>query len=86
MCPLRWITIFLTAPQGDQVKAASAPPAHPAPPDVSIVRLHGEACWWCGAALGDLHAAGTVTTPLQEGGVRQWFIVACDAHQDRRGT
>lgn len=62
------------------------PTAPPAPPDISIVRLHGEACWWCGAALGTLHPAGSVTTAFTEGGCREWFIVACDTHRDRRAT
>ncbi|MFH8569577.1 DUF6415 family natural product biosynthesis protein [Streptomyces sp. NPDC017993] len=59
--------------------ATTAPP--PADPDLSIVRLHGEACYWCGAAHGALAPAGSVTTPV-EGGVCVWFIVACPQHRD----
>ncbi|GFE06823.1 hypothetical protein Scani_30910 [Streptomyces caniferus] len=60
--------------------ATTAPPADP---DVSIVRLHAEACYWCGTAHSPLTPAGSVTTPV-EGGVREWFIVACPQHKGRR--
>ncbi|GAA2309832.1 hypothetical protein GCM10010416_22950 [Streptomyces caniferus] len=50
---------------------------------MSIVRLHAEACYWCGTAHSPLTPAGSVTTPV-EGGVREWFIVACPQHKGRR--
>ncbi|MFI7101069.1 hypothetical protein ACIBK8_17055 [Streptomyces sp. NPDC050161] len=56
------------------------PPVHP---DVSIVRLHGEACFWCGAAHTTLIPAGSVSAPAG-GSLRIWYIVACPAHADRR--
>ncbi|MGW1840239.1 hypothetical protein [Streptomyces sp. NPDC002067] len=58
-----------------------APPS--AHPDVSIARLHGEACFWCGAAHTPLTPAGSVSTPVREG-LRIWYIVACPEHADRR--
>jgi hypothetical protein len=63
---------------------ADAAPTIEAPPDpeISIVRLHGEACFWCGAALGEMVPAGTVTTPVP-GGVRVWSVVACVQHRSR---
>ncbi|MEV7466088.1 hypothetical protein AB0O20_06185 [Streptomyces kronopolitis] len=64
---------------------ATAPPDVPfADPEVSIVRLHGEACYWCGAVHSALTPAGSVATPAGECGVRIWFIVACPQHRDRR--
>ncbi|WP_128431532.1 hypothetical protein [Streptomyces cyaneus] len=41
---------------------------------VSIARLHGRACWGCGAVAKDLTPAGTVR--LGEDG-REWAIVTC---------
>jgi hypothetical protein len=41
---------------------------------VSIARLHGRACWDCGAVAKDLKPAGTVT--LADGD-REWPIVSC---------
>lgn len=63
---------------------ADAAPTIEAPPDqeISIVRLHGEACFWCGAALGRMFTVGTVTTPVP-GGVRVWPVVACVQHRSR---
>lgn len=58
-----------TAPAGEQA--------------VSIVRLHGEACYFCGAALGRLFPVGTVET-LVEGAMWAWPVVACAHHRDRR--
>lgn len=63
-------------------KLAEIPKADPA---TSIARLHGEACYWCGAALVQLHPAGSVRTETQ-GGWRVWSIVACDAHRSRRAS
>ncbi|MFJ4990085.1 hypothetical protein ACIP9H_40595 [Streptomyces sp. NPDC088732] len=51
----------------------------PAPPDISIARLHGEACYTCGAALCPLTPAGAVRVRI-EGGWRVWPVVACSAH------
>ncbi|MDT0377561.1 hypothetical protein RM572_02070 [Streptomyces sp. DSM 42041] len=59
------------------------PPAELCNEHVSIVRLHGEACFYCGAALGRLRPAGSNTTPVP-GGTREWLLVACDEH--RRGS
>ncbi|MFJ8538204.1 hypothetical protein [Streptomyces sp. NPDC093591] len=41
---------------------------------VSIARLHGRACWGCGAVAKDLTPAGTVT--VGDDG-REWTIVSC---------
>lgn len=41
---------------------------------VSIARLHGAACWHCGAVTRRLTPAGTVVRP---GSPRQWPIVSC---------
>lgn len=67
--------------QGETLTATTAPAA--TGPDVSIVRLHGEACYWCGTAHSPFTPAGTVTTPV-DGGIRVWFIVACPQHRHRR--
>lgn len=47
---------------------------------VSIARLHGEACWHCGAVHTALEAAGTVATVV-EGGHRLWPVVTCSRHR-----
>lgn len=64
-----------------------AAPTIEAPPDpeISIVRLHGEACYWCGAALGELFPAGAVKTPVP-GGEHVWLVVACVQHQGRSAS
>ncbi len=41
---------------------------------VSIARLHGEACFHCGAVSKTLHAAGHITLA---GGTRVWPVVTC---------
>lgn len=41
---------------------------------VSIARLHGEACWHCGAVTRCFAPAGFVVLPGQ---TRQWPIVSC---------
>jgi len=61
---------------------AEAPPRGS---EISIVRLHGEACYWCGAALGALFPAGTVETPAP-GGVQVWPIVACVEHRGGKAS
>lgn len=53
--------------------------ADPALDAVSIARLHGEACWDCGAVATTLHPAGSVTT---ENG-KEWLIVKCEKHRER---
>lgn len=45
---------------------------------VSIARLHGQACWHCGAVTTKLTPAGTVT--LAQTGL-EWAIVSCGGHQ-----
>lgn len=47
----------------------------PVPDTVSIARLHGEACWECGAVATTLYPAGAVAT---EAGKR-WEIRKCIA-------
>lgn len=55
----------------------------PTPPmaaaDTSIVRLHGEACWHCGAVAAGLAPIGQVTT-IVPGGRRVWPVVGCPQH------
>jgi len=41
---------------------------------VSIARLHGEACFHCGAVHGPLYAGGHVTLPGKD---CVWPIVTC---------
>jgi hypothetical protein len=50
--------------------------ADPAVDQVSIARLHGEACWDCGAVTTTLYPAGAVTT---EAG-KEWEIRKCGSH------
>lgn len=59
---------------------ASSPPREDE--TTSIVRLYGEACFYCGAVHTELFPAGTVQTPV-EGGARVWPIVACTEHAVR---
>lgn len=40
---------------------------------VSIVRLHGEACWYCGNVTTTLLPAGSITLP----GGKVWTVVSC---------
>lgn len=56
---------------------SSSPPLIERP--VSLVRLHGEACWICGDGVRRLHPAGVVRTRV-EGGEREWPVVACGSH------
>lgn len=44
---------------------------------VSIARLHGQACWHCGAVTPKLTSAGTV---VQRGSNQEWTIVSCGSH------
>lgn len=52
---------------------SSAPPVSIEGP-VSIARLHGRACWDCGAVAKDLTPAGSVKLL---GSDREWPIVTC---------
>ena len=58
--------------------------SHSAPASVgeqpSFARLHGLACWHCGAVATDLQVAGEVTLDDE---TRAWPVVACPAHQGR---
>jgi hypothetical protein len=40
--------------------------------DISISRLHGEACWHCGAVSGSLSFIGQVSTAAGAGALRLW--------------
>ncbi|MFJ8049783.1 hypothetical protein [Streptomyces luteogriseus] len=44
---------------------------------VSIARLHGRACWYCGAVSRTLRPAGRA----QRGAGRMWNIVSCGCHK-----
>jgi hypothetical protein len=44
---------------------------------VSIARLHGRACWYCGAVARGLTAVGSVQ---RKAGSRVWTIVSCGCH------
>lgn len=57
------------------------PPAPPAPDTVSAARLHGEACWHCGAVHTAFTVIGKVSTPVP-GGHRVWPVVGCPAHAE----
>lgn len=50
-----------------------APPVRVDGP-VSIARLHGRACWDCGAVAKDLKPAGSVQVA---GSDRVWGVVSC---------
>lgn len=45
----------------------------------SFARLHGEACWHCGAVTGPLKPAGQVT--VDDGPA--WTVVTCAVHEGR---
>lgn len=51
--------------------------------DVSIARLHGEACIDCGAVNTKLYPAGAVSTRV-DGGLQVWQVVACADHRGQR--
>ena len=54
------------------------PPSPPmAPEDISPVRLHGHACYHCGAVDTPLFPAGDVCTPVEDGLLRIWAIRTC---------
>jgi hypothetical protein len=50
---------------------------------VSIVRLHGEACFDCGSVTKPLRAAGHV---LVRGSTRVWQVVTCGCRSRSRTT
>lgn len=52
---------------------STAPPVRVDGP-VSIARLHGRACWDCGAVAKDLAPAGTVQVA---GSDRVWAVASC---------
>ena len=52
---------------------STAPPVHVDGP-VSIARLHGRACWHCGAVAKDLTPAGTVQVA---GSDHVWAVASC---------
>jgi hypothetical protein len=58
-----------------------APPISPVVIDssVSIVRLHGEACFHCGAVAKPLRAAGQVVV---RGSSRVWNIRTCGCQRE----
>lgn len=47
---------------------------------ISIARLHGEACFRCGAVARTLYAAGHISLPGRD---RVWPVVVCEDHRDR---
>lgn len=44
---------------------------------VSIARLHGRACWYCGAVARELSAVGRVRLAAR---ARVWTVVSCGCH------
>ncbi|GGR61987.1 hypothetical protein GCM10010236_13950 [Streptomyces eurythermus] len=44
---------------------------------VSIARLHGRACWYCGAVVRGMRAVGRVQ---RSAGQRVWTAVSCGCH------
>lgn len=44
---------------------------------VSIARLHGRACWYCGAVARGLTRIGRVQ---RAAGARVWTVVSCGCH------
>lgn len=62
---------------GSAMSEASPPQPASVQGPVSIARLHGEACFYCGAVTKTLHAAGHVTL---NGADRVWPIVTCGCY------
>lgn len=62
------------------------PPRTPAADEeqLSIARLHGEACRYCGSTKPPLRPAGHVYTTDREGGRLGWALVACASHSGGR--
>lgn len=60
-----------------------APPGAPlVEREVSAARLHGEACWHCGAVLAGLAVVGMVAVPLSSGSEsRVWPVASCPPHR-----
>lgn len=46
----------------------------------SFARLHGQACWHCGAVTKSLQPAGEVTLDDDS---KVWAVVTCGAHPGR---
>lgn len=61
------------------MSAAPSSPTEASEPN--FARLHGEACWFCGAVNGPLTPAGEVTL---NGDAQVWQVAACQTHQGRR--
>ena len=77
LCPLLAPTICLTRKNRQMGMGMSdSLPFTPTVIDggVSIVRLHGEACYDCGAVAKNLRTAGAV---VLRGSTRVWQIVTC---------
>lgn len=66
---------------GSGMSNAPLPPPTVVDPAVSIARLHGLACFHCGAVSRPLRAAGTVVV---RGGTSVWPVVTCGCLQDQR--
>jgi hypothetical protein len=47
---------------------------------VSTARLHGRACWYCGAVARGLSVVGRVQLTA---GARVWTVVSCGCHAKR---
>ena len=81
LMPLRGITICLSArnrQMGTGMDSTAPNTASVIARPVSIVRLHGEACFYCGAVTPTLYAAGHITLL---GTNRVWPIVTCGCNQ-----
>lgn len=65
---------------GAGMSTAPLPPPAVIDPAVSIARLHGEACFDCGAVVKDLRAAGAVVLC---GSTHVWQIVTCGCRRRR---
>ena len=61
------------------MSTAPLPPPVVVDPSVSIARLHGEACWFCGAVAKVLRAAGTVVI---RGTSHVWPIATCGCRSE----
>lgn len=68
---------------GTGMNRTAPPPSDLSNERISLVRLHGEACFYCGAANSRLHPAGSITMPVRDG-AREWPIVACGRHREVR--
>lgn len=48
---------------------------------VSIARLHGRACWYCGAVAQRMTVVGRVQRAPSK---KVWIVVSCGCHQHAR--